>query len=648
MTLASTAPRKRRRSSLSSTLGGGLTLLLAVMMWLLFAPQSFGGQFDYATVRGNSMAPGLLDGDAVLIRRAANYHVGDSVAARNPQLDVVLLHRIIADDGVRFTTQGDNRPARDAYEPTRDDVIGKQFARIPHAGNVIRWLQRPIVAVVFGAAVLAVIGVGGATRRKPRRRGAKQTTAPVSHRKRGSFVERLGMQSASGQTIAGSLLLLGIFSTVVAVAHYQLSDEETVTHTLAFTESGRFSYGDIVSGGVYDANRLSAPDPVFLSLIEKLPVSFDYQLAPLTGGEGLQDVVGTHQLVAEVSHPNGWTATIPLENPTLFAGQAVRVEGIVNINDVMRTIANTEERTGVTSLFYTLRVVAMVSSDGTYGGVPFAREIESSIRFRLSKEQLQFDVKESDLESTANVTVGRRETIDRVLPIPLTGAAVSFRLFPRVAFAGFAVAALGFAVLGLATRAVSRLGPAAAIRARYGHLLVAVADGDVRAPDEASAEQAVAEEARTRPAGAKRTKRRRARARRRAAAPPVKTGQSPATATRDAEPAPPTAAPAARPSPARSSSGPRTAPAPFVRPLTRERNVIVESFDDLARLAEQRGMAVLTTHHGDIDEYVVIDDEVTYRFATLSSRSRSAPAEPPTEDDDDRDDFDRRGFRLAS
>ena len=599
MTATRTAPRPRRRSPVFSALSGGLTLLLAATLWLLFAPQSFGGQVDYATVRGNSMAPDLVDGDAVLIRRAPQYGVGDAVAARNPDLGVVL-HRIIADDGVRFTLQGDNRPARDSYEPTRADILGKQWARVPRAGYVVRWLQRPIVAIVFGGIVLGLVGIGLARGGAGRRRSRRQPPAPRG-RQRGSFGARFALQSASGQTMTGALLLIAIFAAGVAAVHYQATSYQTVTHTLAFTESGHFSYGDTVSGGVYDGDRLSAPEPVFLSLVDDLPVSFDYQLAPLTEGEGLQDVVGAHQLVAEVSHPNGWTATIPLENATLFAGQASRAGGILHIADVMDTIANAENRTGVTSLFYTLRIVATVSADGTYGGVAFSRTVDSAIQFRLSKEQLQFDVKESALESSANVTVGRRETIPRVLVVPLAGTEVPFRWFPRIALASLAVAAIGFAAVALATRALAGRDPAAQISARYGRMLVTVADGAARTrPDAAGSVEPAA-----------RTRRKQKRAR-------------PATQARAARRRPVRSAHDAPPSPVEVIAPPASAVPPrSLRAGTAAERVGltigVESFDDLARLADQRGLAVLWTESDDADEYVLFDGDVTYRFVIPGS-----------------------------
>ena len=94
----------------AASLGGLLTIVVAVVALALFAPTTIGGPFSYAIVTGNSMSPSLAGDDIVLLRRTGNYGVGDIVAYRHPQIGTVL-HRIVAYDGERFTTRGDNRAA---------------------------------------------------------------------------------------------------------------------------------------------------------------------------------------------------------------------------------------------------------------------------------------------------------------------------------------------------------------------------------------------------------------------------------------------------------------------------------------------------------------------------------------------------------
>ena len=123
-------------------LSGAASLVISVAKFFLFSPTNMGGSFSYAIVNGNSMAPLLATDDMVLLRSANDYEIGDAVAYRHPQIGTVL-HRIVADDGVRFTLQGDNREGSGSYNPTREDVIGRQWIIIPRGGASPACCRRP-------------------------------------------------------------------------------------------------------------------------------------------------------------------------------------------------------------------------------------------------------------------------------------------------------------------------------------------------------------------------------------------------------------------------------------------------------------------------------------------------------------------------
>jgi len=95
--------RRRRIAALVVVLG----VLAAV--WLFLAPPSIGGDTTYVVTDGISMHPRIHTGDLALVRPAASYHVGDIVAYRNPELHVVVLHRIHSiSPGGRYRFKGDN------------------------------------------------------------------------------------------------------------------------------------------------------------------------------------------------------------------------------------------------------------------------------------------------------------------------------------------------------------------------------------------------------------------------------------------------------------------------------------------------------------------------------------------------------------
>ncbi|MEE8338294.1 MAG: S26 family signal peptidase, partial [Dehalococcoidia bacterium] len=133
-------------------LTAGATLVLAALLWVFLAPSALGGDFSYVLIRGTSMAPELVNDDLVLLRRAADYDVGDAVAYHNGLLGTTVLHRIVDDDGKRFTLRGDNRDTDDSYFPTPDEIVGKEWVVVPGGARVVRELQTPKNAALLTVA----------------------------------------------------------------------------------------------------------------------------------------------------------------------------------------------------------------------------------------------------------------------------------------------------------------------------------------------------------------------------------------------------------------------------------------------------------------------------------------------------------------
>ena len=179
------SPTRTRRNALSAGLAASFTLLLVSALWVLFAPISLGGDFSYAVVSGNSMEPRFRSDDVVLLRRADDYQIGDIVAYRHPSIGNVL-HRIVADDGERFTLRGDNRRGDDSYRPTRSEVVGREWRVVPGGGRVLRATQSPRNAALLSVAVVALALPAGARgrRRGPRsggtRAGRRALRRPIS------------------------------------------------------------------------------------------------------------------------------------------------------------------------------------------------------------------------------------------------------------------------------------------------------------------------------------------------------------------------------------------------------------------------------------------------------------------------------------
>lgn len=491
------------RRTLRSGIAAGAGLALAAFLWVALAPASLGGDFSYVFITGNSMAPGITNDDLVLLRAADDYDIGDAVAYTHPQLGTVL-HRIIEDDGHRFTLRGDNRNSEDSYRPTEEEVLGRQWIKIPRAAGIIRELQSPRNAALLAVAAIAVgmirsagSGRGPDPDQPPGRRDRRRRNRPMSGGGRGGggWPIAAGKSGGSGESpertrrrwSPGSFsffssnhqplsLLVALFlGSAALIGFVRLQGTtHTVSETLAYTTDGSFAYGATVEGGVYDGDQLGAPEPVFRQLTDRVPIDYDFALNPGTPGVTLTDITGSYQLVAEVSLENGWKRTLDLTPTTLFGGSEFNASAIVELSAVQAVIDGMQEATGVLADIYTLKILANVDYEADFEGLPISGSVEQPLEFRLTELQLQFISRNSQIESIIPSTTVRDVLADRSLSIPIAGISVPYRSIPQLAMYGVGVAMAGLLVMLLATVLVWQRGESARIRARYGQLIVDV------------------------------------------------------------------------------------------------------------------------------------------------------------------------------
>lgn len=144
--------------------------VVVLIGWLAIAPVKFGGTATYVVVRGTSMLPTISNGDAVMLRQASQYNIGDIVAFRSQSADAVYLHRIIDTDGSRFVLRGDNNRLDDLDRPTSGEILGRQVRLFPGAALWVERLANP-VTIVFTALATAALFLAFGSRRvhRPRR-----------------------------------------------------------------------------------------------------------------------------------------------------------------------------------------------------------------------------------------------------------------------------------------------------------------------------------------------------------------------------------------------------------------------------------------------------------------------------------------------
>ena len=149
--------RSRRR--LAGNVAFAVVFVAALTAWFFtLRPGSLGGPATYVLVRGISMEPTYHDGDLVIIRRSSSYRVGDIVAYRIPAGDVggglTVIHRIVGGSASSaYTTQGDNNPEPDPWDPTIGQIEGSTWLVLPRAGAIMLFLRAPIPLASLAAAM---------------------------------------------------------------------------------------------------------------------------------------------------------------------------------------------------------------------------------------------------------------------------------------------------------------------------------------------------------------------------------------------------------------------------------------------------------------------------------------------------------------
>jgi signal peptidase I len=139
-----------------------LAAAAAAAAWWFLAPPALGGSTSLAIVDGSSMYPTFERNDVVFLRPSSAYRVGDVVAYHSALIHRVVLHRIVAVHGGRYTFKGDNNSFLDPEQPARSALIGKRWFSIPAVGRLAGYLHTPWIAAVLAALLVLGWGLGSA------------------------------------------------------------------------------------------------------------------------------------------------------------------------------------------------------------------------------------------------------------------------------------------------------------------------------------------------------------------------------------------------------------------------------------------------------------------------------------------------------
>ncbi len=444
-------------------------ILVAGAAWLFLAPTRIGGSTTFVVTSGISMQPRFHTGDLALVRPVDHYRVGMIVAYHSSLLKVVVLHRIHAIRDGHYVFKGDNNNFLDPVQPTRSQLVGALWLRVPHGGRLLKAVHAKVTVILLCVFVGMLLVGGTEKRRRGRRRRNRPGASPPKpmHRARdnGPMAPSLrGLLTGVAAAAAGFLVVGG----------YGLDHPttKTATHPVPYTQTATFAYHATAPRGVvYPDGTINTGDPIFLALVHRIGVKVGYHLnAPLASG-----VRGTEQLLLNLAGPTGWSRTIPLTPVRHFKGPSGSIAATVALAPIQSLLAAVTKQTGMSGVYGTTIAITLAAHvHGHVAGQPLDQDYSGVQNFTLQPLQLQAATAGGFASKRGSVSIAA--TVGN--PFHLFGATLSYSTLAWIGLLGFILCGAAIIPLAVLLRRNRAFDEAARIRARYGHLLVPIVIGE--------------------------------------------------------------------------------------------------------------------------------------------------------------------------
>jgi signal peptidase I len=434
-----------------------LTLLVGLaVLWVVFAPARIGGQASYVMVNGVSMEPNYHSGDLVIVRKAKTYQVGDVVTYRDTEMGAYVIHRIIGIQQGQVVLKGDNNSWVDAYHPTHDEIIGKQWLHAPRLGRAMQWLRTPL-NLSFSIVLLGGVLMTGTIPKSPQGRTGKNSP---------SF--------NPGGMLEGMLYLLGFLCLgFLGLSIFAFTRPLTrVADNISYQQESNYFYSATGAPGVYDTEMVRTGEPVFPKLTCFLNVGFTYNML----GGPFQNVAGNYQMYARVAdEQSGWQRTIPMIPQTTFAGNSYVAMAPLDLCQLDALVNLVEKETGLRANTYTVEIVTDIAVVASTAGQVFQDRFDPTLAFKFDKVHLYLadhDVGSDPMHITKQGLAASSMVVANTLPIlgwePTVGSVRALALI------GLGLSLGGVALMGFILWKTARQGEEALIRLRYGSMMVDV------------------------------------------------------------------------------------------------------------------------------------------------------------------------------
>ena len=156
-------------------------------------------------------------------------------------------------------------------------------------------------------------------------------------------------------------LVAALVSLALAFFAFGSPLQHAVNRMSFYDQSGTFDYSALAPPpGVYDANRTTTGQPVYLYLAPRTEVRFDYHF----NAAAPHSIHGTYGLSLLVSRDDGWQRTVRLLPQTPFSGDSFSAKAIVDLSLLQDSLAQAARQAGVNSPTATVALVPAVHVDG--------------------------------------------------------------------------------------------------------------------------------------------------------------------------------------------------------------------------------------------------------------------------------------------
>lgn len=470
-------------------------LVLALLIWILFAPGKLGGRVEYIFISGNSMEPGIHQGDLIIVRAIDDQKIGDAVAYHNAALNRVIFHRIVGGDSLHYLMQGDNNEWVDSYQPSAQEILGSQWIRIPNGGLVVEWIRKPAIAALSAGIMGALLMAFVLRKQKPKKSNLSSSPAtpqdalreqnkpnegkkvlttipPAFSASKGRSFMRSNQTSnfiEIGFFILGFLAIAFLLLFVVSFIKPTMREASIV---MPYTQFGKYKYNAPAPSGIYNSMALNSGDPIFTKLTCKVNLQFSYRIT----GIGLENLSGLHQINALLSEPvSGWTRVFPLEKQQGFTGDNFSSDVLLDLCQIQAVAKAMETQTETTVYNYRILIQPNVSLSGTIAGTALQTAFDTPLTFQLESTRAYLVKNEMDIDPLFPVLEGSVESkAIEVNTINIFSLKIPVKTARILSTIGLLVSLAGLALLLRAISTAAKQDKGMLVRMKYSSSLVDV------------------------------------------------------------------------------------------------------------------------------------------------------------------------------